>query len=88
MDYRCMPTEALLLVLLSFAPTPREPRVDDMRITSGIIYVFLYGLPWREAPPEYSSYSTLYSHWSRWSQRGCSFSCRRFRQHRARIPTR
>ena len=46
------------------------PRTDDVRVLSGIIYVIRYGLRWRDAPPEYGPYKTLYNRFIRWSRMG------------------
>lgn len=46
------------------------PRVDDRRVTSGIIHVIRNGLRWRDAPAEYGSYKTLYNRFVRWSRLG------------------
>ncbi len=46
------------------------PRVDDLRVISGIIYVIRNGLQWRDAPPAYGPYKTLYNRFVRWSRMG------------------
>lgn len=46
------------------------PRVDDLRIISGIIHVLKRGLQWRDAPREYGPYKTLYNRFIRWSRMG------------------
>nr|VFJ48288.1 MAG: Putative transposase of IS4/5 family (DUF4096) [Candidatus Kentron sp. FW]VFJ53504.1 MAG: Putative transposase of IS4/5 family (DUF4096) [Candidatus Kentron sp. FW] len=38
------------------------PRVDDLRVISGIIHVLKRGLQWQDAPKECSPYKTLYTH--------------------------
>jgi transposase len=45
------------------------PRVDDLRVISGIIYVIKNGLRWKDAPQEYGPYKTLYNRFVRWSRR-------------------
>ena len=35
------------------------PRVDDLRVISGIIYVIKNGLMWKDAPREYGPHKTL-----------------------------
>src|ERR1700733_3371089 len=45
-------------------------RVDDVRVISGIIYVIRNGLQWRDAPPAYGPYKTLYNRFVRWSRMG------------------
>jgi transposase len=46
------------------------PRVDDLRVVSGIIYVIRHGLQWKDAPPENGPYKTLYNRFVRWSHTG------------------
>ena len=46
------------------------PRVDDLRVISGIIHVIKRGLQWRDAPPDYGPHKTLYNRFVRWSRRG------------------
>ena len=46
------------------------PRVDDLRVISGIIYVIKNGLQWKDAPQEYGSHKTLYNRFVRWSKMG------------------
>ena len=46
------------------------PRVDDLRIISGIIYVIKHGLQWKDAPREYGPHKTLYNRFIRWSRLG------------------
>lgn len=46
------------------------PRIDDLRVVSGIIHVIRNSLQWRDAPLEYGSYKTLYHRFLRWSRMG------------------
>ncbi len=46
------------------------PRVNDLRVISGIIYVIKHGLQWKDAPSEYGPYKTLYNRFVRWSRMG------------------
>ncbi len=46
------------------------PRVDDLRVISGIIHVLKRGLQWRDAPREYGPHKTLYNRFIRWSKMG------------------
>ena len=46
------------------------PRVDDLRVISGIIDVLKIGLQWRDAPREYCPHKTLYNRFIRWSEMG------------------
>ena len=45
-------------------------REDDRRIISGILYVLSSGCRWRDCPPEYGPYTTVYNRFRRWSERG------------------
>ncbi len=46
------------------------PRVDDLRVVSGIIHVIRNGLRWRDAPKDYGPHKTLYNRFVRWSRMG------------------
>lgn len=46
------------------------PRVDDLRLISGIIHVIKRGFQWRDAPAEYGPHKTLYNRFVRWSRMG------------------
>ena len=46
------------------------PRVDDLRVISGIIHVIKRGLQWRDAPSIYGPHKTLYNRFVRWSRMG------------------
>ena len=55
-------------------PTPHgKPRVDDLRVISGIIYVIRQGLQWKDAPAAYGPHKTLYNRFVRWP--GRDFQC-------------
>ena len=44
--------EQLLLIKPYFPKPHGVPRVDDLRVISGIIHVLKRGLQWRDAPQE------------------------------------
>ena len=46
------------------------PRVDDLRVVSGIVYVIKNGLMWKDAPKGYGPHKTLYNRFVRWSRLG------------------
>lgn len=46
------------------------PRVDDLRVVSGILYVIKNGLMWKDAPRDYGPHKTLYNRFVRWSRLG------------------
>src|SRR5580698_1901776 len=45
-------------------------RVDDRRIISGIVHMLQSGARWRDCPPEYGPYTTIYNRFNRWAKRG------------------
>lgn len=64
-------TPAQLDLIKKHLPYPHgNPRVDDLRVISGIIFVIKRGLQWRDAPKEYGPHKTLYSRFVRWSRKG------------------
>ena len=44
-------------------------RVDDRRVISGIVHMLKSGARWRDCPPEYGPYTTIYNRFNRWSRR-------------------
>ncbi|MEJ8476997.1 IS5 family transposase [Roseibium algae] len=46
------------------------PRVDNRRVLSGIIFVILNGLRWRDTPSDYGPHKTIYKRFIRWSRLG------------------
>lgn len=46
------------------------PRVDDLRVISGIVYVIKNGMQWKDAPRGYGPPKTLYNRFVRWSRMG------------------
>ena len=64
-------TEAQMVRLRPFFPKSHgRPRVDDLRVLSGIIFINRNGLRWCDAPREYGPAKTLYNRWRRWSDNG------------------
>jgi len=45
-------------------------RVDDHRVISGIIHMLRSGARWRDCPPAYGPYTTIYNRFNRWSRQG------------------
>ena len=60
----------LNLIKPYFPPSRGVPRVDDLRVISGIIHVLKRGLQWRDAPKAYGPHKTLYNRFIRWSRMG------------------
>jgi transposase len=48
----------------------KSARVDDRKIMNAIFYVLRDGMPWRDVPERYGSYTTAYNRFNRWSRRG------------------
>ena len=48
-------------------------RVDDRRVISGIMRMLRSGARWRDCPPEYGPYTTIYNRFNRWSRQGIWF---------------
>ena len=64
-------TRAQLARLEPYFPLSHgKPRVDDLRVISGIIFVIKNGLRWRDAPKDYGPHKTLYNRFIRWSRMG------------------
>src|SRR6266513_6472051 len=45
-------------------------RVDDRRVISGIVHILRSGARWRDCPPDYGPYTTIYNRFNRWAKRG------------------
>lgn len=48
-------------------------RVNDRRVISGIVHMLRSGARWRDCPPEYGPYTTIYNRFNRWSRQGIWF---------------
>jgi transposase len=48
-------------------------RVDDRRVISGIVHMLRCGARWRDCPPAYGPYTTIYNRFNRWSRQGIWF---------------
>jgi transposase len=48
-------------------------RVDDRRVISGIMHMLRSGARWRDCPPDYGPYTTIYNRFNRWSRQGIWF---------------
>ncbi len=46
------------------------PRVDDRRVINGILHILRTRATWRELPPRYGPYTTIYNRFVRWSKAG------------------
>ena len=50
--------------------TRGKPRVDDLRVISGIVHVLKSGGRWIDAPAVYGPLKTLYNRFVRWAAKG------------------
>jgi len=46
------------------------PRMDDLKVLSGIIFCLQRGYRWTDIPPEYGPAKTLYNRYKRWAEAG------------------
>lgn len=53
-----------------FPKSHGKPRVDDLPVLSGMIFINRNGLRWCDAPREYGPPKTLYNRWKRWGDMG------------------
>jgi len=45
-------------------------RDDDRRVISGIIHMLQCSARWRDCPPDYGPYTTVYNRFNCWAKRG------------------
>lgn len=69
-DHFWLSTSQLERIKPHFPLSHGVPRVDDLRVVSGIIHVIRNGLRWRDAPEAYGPHKTLYNRFIRWSKMG------------------
>ena len=69
-DHFWLSTSQLERIKPHFPLSHGVPRVDDLRVVSGIIHVIRNGLRWRDAPEVYGPHKTLYNRFVRWSRMG------------------
>jgi transposase len=51
-------------------PTTGRPNLDHRQIVNGILWRLTTGAPWRDLPPEYGAWQTVYSRFRRWRLAG------------------
>jgi Putative transposase of IS4/5 family (DUF4096) len=51
-------------------PPRGRPALDHRRLLEGMLWVMRTGAPWREIPPAFGSWHTLYSRYRRWDEDG------------------
>lgn len=68
--FYCLADEPVTRLAALFPKSPGGPRVDDRRVSSGIILVDRKWLRGRDAPEACGPHATLDSRWKRWSENG------------------
>lgn len=48
----------------------REPEVSDIQVINALIHVATTGIQWRDLPPEFGNWHTIYTRVNRWSKNG------------------
>ena len=48
----------------------RPPIVRNREALEGILHLLRTGTPWRDLPPAYGHWHTIYMRWQRWIERG------------------
>ena len=51
-------------------PLLPKGRRGARRVISGIVHMLRSGARWRDCPPEYGPYTTIYNRFNRWSRQG------------------
>ena len=50
--------------------SPGRPRLNDRLVIEGILWIHRTGAPWRDLPPDFGPWPTVYSRFRRWSAKG------------------
>jgi transposase len=58
------------LLPLEKKPQGGRPAKDNRLMLNGIIYWLNTGIPWRDLPERFGSWSSVYSRFRRWTQQG------------------
>jgi transposase len=51
-------------------PRGRKPKWDDRSILNGVLCILKTGAPWRDLPPEFGPWQTVYSRFNQWAREG------------------
>jgi transposase len=64
-------TDALWEKLRVLLPKPKgRPGRDDRRFLEAVFWIVRTGAPWRDLPPEFGSWKTVYNRYNNWSKKG------------------
>jgi putative transposase len=61
--------EAIKDLLPGSQPHSRGPVTDNRLFINAVLYVAATGIPWRDLPPRYGKWNTVYVRFRRWSVR-------------------
>lgn len=56
--------------LLPSNPKGGRPAKDDRLFLEAVCWIIRTGAPWRDLPPDYGNWKTVYSRYSRWVKSG------------------
>ena len=48
----------------------RPPKIRNREALEGILHILRTWTPWRDLPPQYGAWHTIYMRWHRWVERG------------------
>ena len=49
---------------------PGRSAADNRLFVEGVLWVLRTGSPWRDLPPRFGTWNTIYQRFSRWSRKG------------------
>lgn len=58
------------LIIAEYRREGRPPDLSHWRVFCAIFYVMRTGIPWRDLPPCYGPWHTVYTRFKRWSESG------------------
>jgi transposase len=64
--------DALWLQLEKLLPKPKGRHGNNDRLfLEAVCWILRTGAPWRDLPPDYGSWKTVYNRYNNWSKKGC-----------------
>ncbi|XVJ51560.1 MAG: transposase [Vampirovibrio sp.] len=58
------------LIQQSYIWKGRPPKVSHYNVFCAVLYVLRTGIAWRDLPKEFGNWHTIYTRFSRWSEKG------------------
>jgi transposase len=62
--------EKIVLLMPDQKGKQGRPRKEDREIIEGILWVLRTGAPWRDLPPDFGPWRTVYTRFNRWTKAG------------------